>query len=278
MGKKKSASKKTGSKHGGKGKKSLKRVPSPPPRGPEQWRNAGLVWLDEVPGGIQLATRPPARMPHHQTVAAAQEFGRRLATTHLAGAPGFGAAPPGWKGDGFLDGRPLPLPSPDDLPTSWGAFYATYRLMPAARAAVDKGSVDPTSMRHLETLCELLRDGAFDDRRGAARIHGDLWRGTVTYTESGVVVASPAAHGGHALTDLATLKLFRTPLVEAIEAGWAEVYRPGEDWRELLPLHQLHMMLTQSALFANPRTRVYYEGRPPHLAGEIAESLVARAR
>lgn len=275
MGKKHQAKKRAAKKAS---KKSRKQVPNLPPRGPEQWRAAGLVWLDAVPDGIQLATRLPPRMPHHQSVSAAEDFGRRLATTHLAGAPGFGAAPPGWKGDGFLDGRPLSLPSPTQLPDSWGDFYATHRLMPAARAALEKGSLDRTSMSHLERLCELLCDGVFDDRRGPSRIHGDLWRGTVAYTAHGVVASNPAAHGGHALTDLATLRLFRTPLAEAIEAGWAEVYQPGEEWRDLLPLHQLHMVLTQCALFANPRTRVYYEGRPPHLAGEIAESLVSRAR
>lgn len=276
MGKKKSTKSHASAKKAAR--KSRKRVPSPPPRGPEQWRAAGLAWLDAVPGGIQVATRLPARMPHHRTVAAAEDFGRRLVTTHLAGAAGFGAAPPGWEGDGFLDAQPLSLPSPQQVPSSWGDFYATHRLMPAARAALESESLDPASMGHLERLCELLRDGAFDDHRGASRIHGDLWRGTVAFTESGVVTSRPAAQGGHALTDLATLRLFKAPLLEAIEAGWAEVYRPDEEWRELIPLHQLHMVLAQSALFANPRTRVYYEGRPPHLAGEIAESLVSRAR
>jgi fructosamine-3-kinase len=80
---------------------------------------AGLDWLAdaEQDGGVP-ALRPLALAPNRivlprlastaPTRAAAEEFGRRLASTHRAGAPHVGCPPPGAPAEGFIG--PLPLP------------------------------------------------------------------------------------------------------------------------------------------------------------------------
>ncbi|MGO1180642.1 MAG: fructosamine kinase family protein, partial [Cellulosimicrobium funkei] len=68
---------------------------------------AGLAWLD-VPGGPRVARvldvgpdhldleRVPTTAPTRE---AAWALGRALAVVHDAGAPAWGAAPPGWSGE-----------------------------------------------------------------------------------------------------------------------------------------------------------------------------------
>jgi hypothetical protein len=67
---------------------------------------AGLAWLSSAPGGVRCAqvlgyddtslTLEWLR-PAPPSAGAAWSFGRRLAITHDAGAPGFGAPPAGWQ-------------------------------------------------------------------------------------------------------------------------------------------------------------------------------------
>lgn len=252
------------------------------PRGLREWRTAGLTWLDEADGGAKvLARRPRPQMgppTHPATEKSAEHFGRALARTHKAGAAGFGAAPPGWRGDGFFGKEPLPLPPATALPISWGDFYARYRLLPAAQAALARGRIDGDSLHQIERLCELLMAGRFDDSRPASRIHGDLWSRNLVLNRKGFALASPSAHGGHAETDLATLRLVGVPFLETIEGAWAEEYQPVGEWRDRTQLHQLHTMLVHAELFAHCRGRAYYEGRLPHQAGEIAESFANKYR
>ena len=96
---------------------------------------AGLRWLS-VPDGVPVAgvhavartsltiDRVPTGSP---TLAAAEEFGRRLAATHDAGATFFGIGPDGGPGVGWIGDAALPLRTV--APASWGAWYAEDRLL-----------------------------------------------------------------------------------------------------------------------------------------------------
>ena len=66
------------------------------------------------------------------------------------------------------------------------------------------------------------------------------------FTEDGVVLIDPAAHGGHGLTDLAMLHLFGAPELPAITDGYVAATRLTTDWRELIGLHQLHPLLVHA--------------------------------
>ena len=105
---------------------------------------AGLRWLavaggppvPEVLGEDPLVTRlvPDGR----PTRAAAEEFGRRLAVLHAAGADAFGSPPPGGPADALIGRAPMRnVPAP-----SWPEWYARDRVLPYVRTARDAGTLD----------------------------------------------------------------------------------------------------------------------------------------
>jgi fructosamine-3-kinase len=176
---------------------------------------------------------------------AAEDLGRRLAVTHGAGAPAFGSPPDGWEGPGWIGSIPLPYGSF----RTWGAFYAERRLLPYARSAADAGSLSRSDVRAVEAVCARLVAGEWDDGRAPARLHGDLWSGNVLWCRDGAVLVDPAAHGGHAETDLAMLALFGLPHLERVLAAYDESAPLADGWRDRVGLHQLHPLLVHAVLF-----------------------------
>lgn len=222
------------------------------PDAPEHFfaaEDAGLRWLS-VPGGARVAgvhrvSRTSLTIdrvtPGSPGPEAAEEFGRRLAVTHDAGASFFGVGPDAGPGVGWIGDAPLPLRTAP--PESWGAWYAEDRLLSHAWRA---GLADPV----LDRVTERLASGVFDDDAPPARIHGDLWSGNVLWSPDGVVLIDPAAHGGHRITDLAMLALFGTPHQARIHAAYAEASgRLPDGWHDLIGLHQLHPLLVHAELF-----------------------------
>ncbi|HHV22628.1 MAG TPA: phosphotransferase [Propionibacterium sp.] len=221
---------------------------------------AGLNWLAEA-GGVRIA-RVLSVSDHHitlerlqpgrPTAADAREFGRALAVTHAAGAPGWGAPPPGAGSAAYIG----PLPQTNRIEPTWGIFYARHRVRPFADRALAEGSLDAGGHSVITALCQRLESGEFDDDRPPARIHGDLWSGNVITTAGGWSLIDPAAHGGHPITDLAMLALFGLPQLEAVFEAYAETPPPGSaplapGWRDLIPLHQLHPLLVHAVLFGS---------------------------
>ncbi len=217
----------------------------------------GLAWLAEaravrVPEvlcvdlvSIAVAWIPPGPA----TPGGAEAFGRALADLHAAGAPGFGAPWPGFIGPLPMDNRPA-----EGDPSSWAAFYAERRVLPALAAARSAGAVTATEAalveRAVHRLPELAGHSATEP---PSRLHGDLWSGNLVFDVRGTVwVIDPAAHGGHREADLAMLALFGAPHLEAILAAYDE-HRPlAEGWRDRVGLHQLHPLLVHAALFGPP--------------------------
>lgn len=195
----------------------------------------------------------PRLPPAPPTAAAAEELGRRLARTHVSGAPAFGAPPAGWDGDGFIGTAPLPHRRPGQEPLAWGAFYGRYRLLPFLRTARDAGALPTAGVRAVEAVVTRCEDGAWDDGRPPSRLHGDLWSGNVLWTASprGTTAAlvDPAAHGGHAETDLAMLALFGLPHLDRVLAAYDEAAPLPPGWRARVPLHQVHPLLVHAVLF-----------------------------
>lgn len=210
--------------------------------GPAAARTVGVVEVGDH--HISLERLHPAA----PTREAATAFGRALALTHAAGACAFGQGPDGWSGDGWIGQQPMTLqPVWPDRPVPWGTFYAEQRLLPYARRARERGNLSVSALRTVERVAERLKAGTWDDGRPPSRIHGDLWAGNVVYTARGVVLIDPAAHGGHALTDLAMLHLFGAPHLSAVTSAYAEAAGLTQDWAELIGLHQLHPLLVHAA-------------------------------
>ena len=230
--------------------------------------------VDYRPGWLKIPAVPSARC----TSDAAFAFGRALAVTHAAGAPYLGAAPDGWEGDGWMGNAHLIYQRPDTANRSWGKFYALERLLPNLAPARDNGSIDAVGARVIESLCDKLVDGVYDHDEPAlvtapaARIHGDLWSGSVLWApkarltwaaepagegpeprsplpEVVGVLIDPAAQGGHAETDVASLQIFGQPHLDRIYEGYNSVSPMADGWRERMGLHQIHMLLVHANLF-----------------------------
>ncbi|MFW2514648.1 fructosamine kinase family protein [Demequina sp. SO4-13] len=212
---------------------------------------AGLRWLADAGGArvaqvlaasagrIELERIEPAR----PTADAATSFGRALARTHAAGAVGFGAPPDGWDGPLYIGRREMPRITDE----SWGRFYAHGRVLPYLEPALDAGYLRESEADVVREACDLVADGAFDDDAPPARIHGDLWSGNLLFSTDGVALIDPAAHGGHAETDLAMLALFGAPYLDEILEGYQEVSPLRAGWRERVPVHQLHPLAVHAA-------------------------------
>lgn len=198
------------------------------------------------------------------TPAAAEAFGRALAATHAAGADWFGQGPPGLAPS---DSRLAELPHPvvataAEAAPSWGPFHAEARVRPYVRLARDRGALTVYDVRVLDAVLTRLEAGDLDAPQPAAcpavaRLHGDLWGGNVLWSDdhpdaagtvTGILI-DPAAHGGHAETDLAELALFGSPFLERTLAAYDEASTLADGWRERVGLHQLHMLAVHAALF-----------------------------
>lgn len=278
---------------------------------------AGLAWLASADGGPRLVAvleRSGSRLtleridPGTPTPQSAHRFGAALARMHAAGAPGWGAPPPGTSGHGTIGlARLATPPSATDYPqpgvqphhrsdapetnhpatqpgefrggagqsdsqqaqhhqppsastaraSTWGEFYAAYRLQPHLDSAVVRGAVSRTQRSTFQAVIDALLAGHLDHPQPAllepnapARIHGDLWSGNVLWdTASEAVLIDPAAHGGHAETDLAMLALFGAPHLEQIVLGYQSVSPLALGWQRRIPLHQLHPLLVHAELF-----------------------------
>jgi len=178
--------------------------------------------------------------PGRPTTEAAESLGRALAATHAAGADGFGAAQDGFIGLAPLPNRPLP---------SWPEFYASRRVMPYVRAAVQRGALTLAEADVIEGVVKRIHSLAGDDEP-VARVHGDLWSGNVVWGQDDTAwIIDPAAHGGHRETDLAMLALFGITHLQRVLDAYAEVAPLAEGWEDRVALHQLHPLLVHAVLF-----------------------------
>lgn len=229
------------------------------PRGYASWEAAGLLWLEEAEadGGAEVAKVVDVELDHLDleryepappTNLQADELGRALAATHAAGADAFGAPPARWTSHGYLGPAAEPLPLPLEPTASWGEFYGEQRIRHTLRMGRARGLWEGES-ELIDKVADRIASGEFDDDRPPARIHGDLWSGNVLWTRRGGVLIDPAAHGGHAETDLAMLVLFRGPHTARIIGAYDEAAPLADGWPERVALHQLHPVMLHAVLF-----------------------------
>jgi fructosamine-3-kinase len=210
----------------------------------------GLRWLaeaDAVPVPEVLAVTEAALVismisPGHASASAAFGFGVALARLHAAGAAGFGAPWPGVIASLPLDNTPLAGP-PD-----WPPWYASRRLLPYLRMAVDAGALGRQDARLVEAVTDRIGSLA-GPAEPPSRIHGDCWAGNLLWSGEQGWLIDPAAHGGHRETDLAMLALFGAPELDRILAGYNDTVPLAAGWRDRIPLHQLHPLLVHACLF-----------------------------
>jgi len=212
---------------------------------------AGLPWLAE-PGLV----RTPKVLEQDEAYLAlewiergslspleAEELGRALAGTHLAGAERFGA-PAGAPADTGFGSLRLPNGAAPDWPT----FYAQQRMLPLLAQARDRGAVSARGMAAVERVCSRLAELA-GPREPPARLHGDLWSGNVMADAQGRAwLIDPSAYGGHREMDLAMLRLFGAPS-QRIFSAYEEAAPLADGWQERVELWQLAPLLVHAVLF-----------------------------
>ncbi|HEX4226446.1 MAG TPA: fructosamine kinase family protein [Pseudonocardiaceae bacterium] len=211
---------------------------------------AGLRWLAEA-DAIRIPTVRGADadwlvLDRVQTVQpsipVAEQLGRELAALHAAGAPAFGAAPPGGPRDAWIG----PVPMVNEPGSDWPEWYARCRVQPYLRSVRNDGLISETEVAALERVCARLPE-LVPPIAAPARLHGDLWNGNVLWGADGNPwLIDPAAHGGHPETDLAMLHLFDCPHLDRVLAGYQEVAPLADGWRERIGLHQLFPLLVHA--------------------------------
>ena len=212
---------------------------------------SSLRWLaeaDAVPVPEVLAVTEAALVismipPGHATPSAAFRFGTELARLHAAGSEDFGAP---WRG--FIASLPLDNTSAPPGRAQWPQWYASRRLLPYLRRAMDSGALRAEGGRLVEAVMDRI-DSLAGPAEPPSRIHGDLWAGNVLWSGEAGWLIDPAAHGGHRETDLAMLALFGAPHLDRILAGYNDTTPLAAGWRSRVPLHQLHPLLVHACLF-----------------------------
>ncbi len=226
----------------------------------------GLRWLAAAEGGARvpevlghsddclvLTWVEPGR-PSADIV---EGFARGLAMTHASGAAEFGGPR-----DGYIGAAPLGN-SPAE---SWPEFFATRRVLPYLKVAVDKGAIAREDAAPIGKVVEDIARFA-GPPEPPSRIHGDLWSGNIVWSADGQgVLVDPAAHGGHRETDLAMLTLFGAPHLARLVDAYDEANPLADGFRERVPLHQLHPLLVHAVTFGGS-----YGSR----AGDAARTLLA---
>jgi fructosamine-3-kinase len=183
-------------------------------------------------------------------VAGQEELGRGLAALHAAGAPDFGAPPPGAP---TAPGTRAPLrigelSLPNEPTGDWPSFYARRRLEPLVALCLQRGTLSASGARAVERVCERI-DELAGPAEPPARLHGDLWGGNVLAgTDGRARLIDPAAYGGHREVDLAMLRLFGAPS-ERVFAAYDEAAPLADGHRERVELWQLFPLLVHAALF-----------------------------
>jgi fructosamine-3-kinase len=207
--------------------------------------DAGTVAVPRVHGhdGAWLVTdRVPAGRPTRESAAA---FGAGLAALHASGAPAFGAAPPGGPEEAYIGLAPLHNVRGD----RWPEWFAGHRVLPYLRGAVDEGTLRPGEAAVIEEVCERLPALA-GPAEPPARLHGDLWNGNVLWADDHRAwLIDPAAHGGHRESDLAMLRLFGCPHLDAVLDGYQAAAPLAAGWPDRVGLHQLFPLLVHTVLF-----------------------------
>lgn len=212
---------------------------------------AGLRWLAQpghvrTPQVLELDERylalewvPPGRLDEQ----GAEELGRGLARTHLAGAPRFGSFSESGAGAQFGS-----LALPNEATEDWPAFYGERRLRPLARLAHERGALEPAGVEMVARVAERLPK-LCGPAEPPARLHGDLWGGNVMADAEGRAwLIDPSAYGGHREIDLAMLRLFGSPS-QRIFAAYEEEAPLAAGWQERVGLYQLLPLLVHALLF-----------------------------
>ena len=166
------------------------------------------------------------------------EFGESLAALHQTRYASYG-----WEEDNYIGS----LVQPNDFASSFVDFFASQRLLPMLKLAMDADLVDNDFSKRcyqlIERLPKLIPEAA------PSLLHGDLWSGNFLVGDKGqAVLIDPAVYYGHHEAELAFTRLFGGFDQEFYD-GYAAVYPMQEGWKERIDLFNLYPLMVHLNLF-----------------------------
>ncbi len=162
--------------------------------------------------------------------------GQQLAELHhLPAGQRFGFEHPSYCGITY---------QPNSWESCWSEFFARQRI--GHQLSLLRGK--PLEHPDIQTLVNAAREFLREWQPQPALVHGDLWRGNISFHREMPVIFDPACYYADAETDLAMSELFgRFP--EAFYQGYASVSPIDQDYPRRRPLYQLYHLLNHANLF-----------------------------
>jgi fructosamine-3-kinase len=172
-----------------------------------------------------------------------EQLGRGLAALHRTASSSldgrFGFDEPNFIGS---------LTQDNTFAAAWPEFYATRRLEPQVRAAIDRGIAPASWQRGFARLFAMM-DDLTGPSEPPSRVHGDLWSGNVMIDDGGApCLIDPAVYAGHREVDLAMLRLFGGLGARTL-AAYHEAAPLAEGHASRVALYQLYPLLVHVNLF-----------------------------
>lgn len=165
------------------------------------------------------------------------QFGEALARVHRTSHAKFGL-----DHDNYI-GR---LSQSNVRSSNWLEFYASKRIEPQLKMAVDNGLMDRKVMKMSERAFQAI--GQEHPKVIPSLLHGDLWSGNLIFSASGEpVFIDPAVYFGFREMDIAMMKLFGG--FEPGLVAYNDIYPLDHGWQERLPFYQLYYILVHVNLF-----------------------------
>jgi fructosamine-3-kinase len=137
-----------------------------------------------------------------------REIGETLARIHRVKGESFG-----WETNGYFG----PLPQNNMQACDWPAFYATRRLIPGLKLAMDSGNLPVDTALRVEKLIERLPDLCGPEVTPTL-LHGDSQKNNYISSAIGAYVIDPAVYYGHPEMDLAYVDYFEPVPQEVFDA------------------------------------------------------------
>jgi protein-ribulosamine 3-kinase len=176
-----------------------------------------------------------------------EELGRGLADLHGDTRSTFGFTHDSDGESIQIDNYCGLTPQPNPPLVDGYEFFSLARLLHQAKLARDKGLLQSSDCRDVETVCQRLPE--LIPEQPASLLHGDLWSGNAHTNSSGEpALIDPAAHWGWAEADIAMTRLFGG-FPAAFYQAYAEARPLHLDWEERLEIYNLYHILNHANLF-----------------------------
>jgi len=221
-------------------------------RGLEWLREAGAIRIpqvlaygeDDVAFLVLERIAPAARAADYE-----ERLGRGLAALHRAVSMSVDGRIAVDGQFGFPEANFIgSLTQDNTFAAAWPEFYATRRLEPQVRSAIDRGIAPASWQRGFARLFAMMDDLA-GPPEPPSRLHGDLLSGNVMVDDAGApCLIDPAVYAGHREVDLAMLRLFGGLGARTL-AAYHEAAPLAEEHASRVALYQLYPLLVHVNLF-----------------------------